>query len=264
MCGVLAAGVRGWLFINGAYEAQLDLGGLTAPGSVSLLGGWFEGDELNDRSTSFTDFTVRPLGREYGPGDGAIAHDPESGFIDVERTSSWLADGVIEARFFNPYSVRDGDWSSGFLFREEGGGELHAVLVTDSARWFHYLRTGGADRDRRIADGSSKHISTARDGSNHVRIILMGGHGWLFINGVYTDTLDLSGLLQAGDVSAVGRYFEGDGVDGRSTRYEGLAVWTVGAVTAVGPAPGPTPVSRRKSCEYADANQDAHQHPPRQ
>ena len=31
-----------------------------------------------------------------------------------------MADGIIEARFFNPYFVPEGEWSSGFLFRRTG------------------------------------------------------------------------------------------------------------------------------------------------
>ncbi len=239
---VMAAGGAGWLFINGEYESQLDLGGLTSSGSVDLLGAWFEGDELSGHATRFADFTVRPLVRERGASDGAIPHTPGDGSIDAHSASTSLADGIVEARFFNPYALGSGAWSSGFLVRDGVGGQFHAVVVTNLGRWFHYLRAGdGADRDQRIADGSSEHISTARNGSNHIRIIAMGGEGWLFINGVYTANLDLGGWLQSGDALAVGGYFEGDGVDGRSTKFESLAIWSVGAVTPPGTAPLPTP-----------------------
>ena len=65
-------------------------------------------------------------------------------------------------------------------------------------------------------------------GSNHIRIIAMGGEGWLFINGVYVDRLDLSGGLEAGTVSAVGPYFTGHGIAGKSTEFEGLTIWSAG------------------------------------
>ena len=56
----------------------------------------------------------------------------------------------------------------------------------------------------------------------------MGGEGWLFINGVYVDRLDLSGGLEAGTVSAVGSYFAGHGIAGKSTRFEGFTIWSAG------------------------------------
>ena len=164
----------------------------------------------------------------YGPRDGSIDHDPDDGLIDVHRTSTSLADGVIEARFFNPYSEQEGNWSSGFLFRSGTFNVFHLIIVYVEGRWFHYLRTGDADSTQRLAGNNSSHISTSPSGSNHIRVIALGEEGWLFINGAYVDKLDLSGLLEGGDVSAVGSYFKSDGVSGKSTRFEDLAIWSVG------------------------------------
>ena len=111
---VVAAGGAGWLFVNDTYVAELDLSGLTASGSLRLLGAWFDGDETAGGVTPFQNFAVRPLGKVYGPTDGSIEH-ADDGFIDVHRTFTSMADGIIEARFFNPYSAQEGSWSSGFL-----------------------------------------------------------------------------------------------------------------------------------------------------
>ena len=225
---VIASGDTGWLFVNGGYEAELDLSGLAESGSVSLIGAWFRGHEHPGSSTRYADFTVRTLKRVYGPHDGSIEHDPEGGFIDTHRTFTSLADGIIEARFLNPYSAQEGDWSSGFLIRQGASSEFHVVVVDESGRWFHYLRTGDADTDQRLAFRASTHISTSPAGSNHIRIIAMGGEGWLFINGAYVYRLDLSGGLDSGSVSAVGSYFTGHGIAGKSTRFEELTIWSVG------------------------------------
>ena len=227
---VIAFGDTGWLFVNGGYEAELDLSGLVESGSVSLTGAWFTGHEHPGSSTRYADFTVRTLRRVYGPRDGSIEHDPDDGFIDTHRTSTSLADGIIEARFINPYSAQEGEWSSGFLFRygPSGSNEFHALIVVDDGSWGHHLRTGDADSTQRLARETSPHISVSPLGSNHIRIISMGGEGWLFINGVYVDRLDLSGLLEAGDVSAVGSYFTGHGIAGKSTRFEEFTIWSAG------------------------------------
>ena len=156
------------------------------------------------------------------PRSGAIDHDPDDGLIDTHRTLTSLSDGIIEARFFNPYSAQDGDWSSGFMFRQGASNEFHAVVVDDSGWWYHRLRTGDADSTQRLASRISSHISTSAFGSNHIRIIALGDEGWLFINGAYVDKLDLSGRLGSGIVSAVGSYFTGHGIAGKSTRVRGL------------------------------------------
>ena len=225
---VIASGSAGWLFVNGTYEAELDLSGLVESGSANLVGAWFSGDEHSGHSTHYSGFTVRALRKVYGPRDGSIDHDPDDGLIDVHRTSTSLADGVIEARFFNPYSAQEGNWSSGFLFRSGTFNVFHLIIVYVEGRWFHYLRTGDADSTPRLAGNNSSHISTSPSGSNHIRVIALGEEGWLFINGAYVDKLDLSGLLEGGDVSAVGSYFKSDGVSGKSTRFEDLAIWSVG------------------------------------
>ena len=159
--------------MNGTYEAELDLSGLVESGSANLVGAWFSGDEHSGHSTHYSGFTVRALRKVYGPRDGSIDHDPDDGLIDVHRTSTSLADGVIEARFFNPYSEQEGNWSSGFLFRSGTFNVFHLIIVYVDGRWFHYLRTGDADSTQRLAGNNSSHISTSPSGSNHIRVIAL-------------------------------------------------------------------------------------------
>lgn len=220
---VIAQGTRGWLFINGNYEADLDLSGITDSGTVSL-GVWSEGPIA---PTRFQDFTIREIRKEYGPRNGAIEHDPDDGNIDAQRTYIRLNDGIIEAQFSNPYSEREGDWSSGFLFRNSGQGQFHVVVVNESAWWYHGLRTGDADHEQEVASETSTYISTGSTGTNHIRIIILGPNGWLFVNGNYIAKLRLGGWIEPGSVSAVGGYFSGDGVDGESTRYQNFTIWSI-------------------------------------
>ena len=225
---VIASGSAGWLFVNGDYIAELDLGGVVESGSVALVGAFFGSDELEGLSTPYSNFTVRTMRRVYGPLDGSIDHDPNDGRVDTHETSMTLVDGVFEARFFNPYPVQEGDWSSGFLFRSDASNEFHVVGIGGSGRWFHRLRTGDSDSTKGLADKASTHITTDPSRSNHIRIIALGPEGWLFINGVYVDRLDLSGLLGEGEVAAIGSYFAGDGIAGKSTRFGGLTIRSAG------------------------------------
>ncbi len=223
---LIARGQVGWLFVNGLYEAEVDLSGNTSPGPVAL----FANSDRSTTPTRFTDFTVHALRKTYGPRDGSIEHNLEDGFIDVHRASSSLADGLIEARFFNPYSEQEGNWSSGFLFRSGAFDEFHAVVIDNDGWWVHRLRTGDSEPIQELAERASVHISTTPSGINHIRIIALGGEGWLFINGVHVDKLDLSGWLEKGRVSAVGSYFKGDGIAGKATKFEDFTIWSAGSV----------------------------------
>ena len=220
---VIAQGTRGWLFINDTYEAELDLSGITDSGTVSL-GVW---SESSIAPTQFHDFTVREIRKEYGPRNGAIEHDPDGGLIDAHDSFTSLQNGIIEAQFSNPYSAQEGSWSSGFLFRRNDQWQFHVVVVDESAWWYHGLRTGDADHEQELAGAASPYISTGSTGTNHIRIIMLGSDGWLFVNGNYVDKLRLGGWLEPGTVSAVGGYFSGDGVDGESTRYRNFTIWSI-------------------------------------
>ena len=223
---VIARGPEGLLFINGAFIARLDLSGLTDSGSVSAVGSYFQSDGIDGRSTRLEGFAVRSLRRVYGPRDGTIKHDPTDGFIDVHDSSVTLSDGIIEARFFNPYVSTEGDWSSGFLMRKGGEGEFHSLLIEELGTWLHDLRLGDADTTQSLARENSVLISDARGGSNRIRVVALGNEGWLFINGTYIDKLDLSGWTESGQVSAVTNYFTGDGITGYSTRFEDFTIWS--------------------------------------
>ena len=59
---LVARGQKGWLFVNGHYEAELNLSQLTTSGSVVLYAIASDG-----KSTRFEDFTVRRLTKTYGP-----------------------------------------------------------------------------------------------------------------------------------------------------------------------------------------------------
>ena len=55
-------GDEGWLFINGARVAKLDLGGLLTSGAVSAVGSYFTGHGIPGRATRFEGLTVRSVG----------------------------------------------------------------------------------------------------------------------------------------------------------------------------------------------------------
>ncbi len=217
---------EGWLFINGAFIATLELSGLTDPGTVSAIGSYFQNDGIDGKSTRFENFTIKSLRQVYGPREGSIEHDPDDGFIEEHETYTRQADGIIEARFSNPYSSSEGDWSNGFIIRDTDTNAFHAIIIEEDGYWNHRLRLNTLDDSQELATRYSNIISTARNSSNHIRVIALGDQGWLFINGVYVDALDLSGLTEPGYVSAVVSYFTGDGVAGYSTRFEDFTIWS--------------------------------------
>ena len=220
---VVVHGASGWLFVNGHYVSELDLGGAIRLGSVTA---YLSGDRGTLR-TRFSGFTIRSFKKVYGPRDGYIRHEmPNTGFIDTYDSRVSLTNGIIEARFSNPYASWQGGWSNGFLMRHSHSNQFHAIVVDESGRWFHRLRTGDANVEQQLVERYYSRISTTNLSSNHIRIIALGDDGWLFINGTYVDKLDLGGSTDSGQVSAVSNYFTGDGIAGYSTRLEDFTIWS--------------------------------------
>ena len=226
---VIAYGDVGLLFINGAFEAELDFGGVTDAGGVQLVA-FGEKDtptsERNPVSIRFENFSVRPLDAAYGPENGAVEHKGD-GLINGIDSPISMSDGVVEATFSNPYSTRDGSWSVGVLLRSPDFGEFHAVLIRSNGKWYHRLRTGEADSPRYLAEEYSERVSTRANGRNRVRVVAIGEDGWLFINGAFVAKLDLSGGAKFGGAALVGSYFIGDGIPGRYTRFADFTIHAV-------------------------------------
>ena len=214
---------RGWLFINDTFEAQLDLGEISDAGGVSLIGVWFNDHEYPGATTVYKNFSVRPIELEHGPEAGVIAHSGDERGVDLHLTRAWLANGIIEARFFNPFFVPEGEWSSGFFFR--GLGRPHGVIIDGSAGWYHGLWNG--DDWNTLAEEPEDTIATARGNANLLLVIAIGERGHLFINNAYVSDLDLSGWTGAGLVSAVASFYWGHSVTGVSTQFERFAVWSI-------------------------------------
>ena len=226
---VIAYGDVGLLFINGAFEAELDFGGVTGAGAVDLAAFGERDDPVSERnpvSVRFEGFSVRALSAAYGPDSGAIEHK-DDGLINALDIATPMSDGIIEATFSNPYSTRDGSWSAGFAFRAPRSGEFHAVLIRSNGKWYHRLRTGGGDSIQYLAEEYSERVSTRANGSNRVRVVAVGDDGWLFINGAFVAKMDLSGGAKFGGVEAVGLYFTDDGIPGRYTRFADFTIHSI-------------------------------------
>ena len=221
---VIALGDRGWLFINGDYEANLDLSGVRGSGSVSLIGVWFDGHEHPGSHTVYKDFVVRPVDLLHGPEDGAIKQGG-SDQIDVHRTEAQMARGIIEMRLFNPLFVPESQWSGGFRFGSGEDGGFHAIVLTGSGEWLHGRYVEGEWEDRGFAPSHS--ITTTRGNANHILVIALGDPGFLLINDSLVARLDLSDLTDPGRVDAIASLFEGHSTSGVSTPFEDFTVWSI-------------------------------------
>ena len=210
-------------FINGNYISDLNLTALKSEGTVTAIA---RNESING-NTRYENFTVRRLTKTFGPEQGSIQHEiHQTGIIDGYDSRVSVSDGIIEAKFTNPYASWQGGWSSGFLIRNSGFNEFHGLIVNQSGQWFHRLSTGDTGTRRELKQRYSSLIRTIDSGTNHIRVIALGDEGWFFINDSYIDKLVLSGWTKSGRVFAIGTYFLDDGIAGYSTRFEDFTIWS--------------------------------------
>ena len=157
---------------------------------------------------------------DFGPISGELRHDPSDGFIKTEYANVSIADMMVETTFVNPYSAASNDWDYGFIFRRENTGPAIHFAVTSDRRWYLAWRETPSADNQQVGGGTIPTFDTSAGGRNHLRVVAIKERGWLFVNGEFVSTLDLSSVTGAGDVAVITGAFEGNEVAGAVTRFE--------------------------------------------
>ena len=219
---LVVLGDTGYLFVNEQFVASLDMSGLTDVGDVKVATGMVKGDEIEGEATRFEGFTVWSLDAPlFGPESGSLTHEPEDQYMEEYGAGVSVTDFVAEATFHNPYSLTERDWAHGFWCRRAKSGTLHAIWIEAGGKWEHWVEIG--EDWTRVAGGDLKPRTGAGE-SNHLRVIVVGDRGQLFVNEQFSASLDMSGLTEAGDVRAVIVLRE---IKGKVTRFDDFTVWAL-------------------------------------
>ena len=127
---------------------------------------------------------------------------------------------VVEATFVNPYSAASNDWDYGFILRREHTGQAIHIAVTSHRRWSLVWRETSSADNQQLGGGTIPAFDTSAGGRNHLRVVAIKERGWLFVNGEFVSSLDLSAVTRAGDVAVITGAFAGDELAGAVTRFE--------------------------------------------
>ena len=162
-------------------------------------------------------------GYDFGPMNGDLFHDPSDNFIKTDYADVTISDMVVEATFVNPYAASSNAWSYGFFLRYDTTDvdpPFMQFVVSSSKRWA--VVTGSDAPYQQIGGGTVSNLNIAAGGRNHLMIVAIEERGWLFVNGDYVASVDLSSLIPKGDIAVITGAYSGDEVAGAVTRYEGF------------------------------------------
>ena len=92
------------------------------------------------------------------------------------------------------------------------------MAVTSDRRWS--LIAGDEPPREVIGSGTLKTFDIGAGGRNHLRVVAIKERGWLFVNGDFVSSLDLSAVSRAGYIAVITGAFTGDEVAGAVTRFK--------------------------------------------
>ncbi len=170
----------------------------------------------------------------FGPESGELVHTTDS-IIQSAYANVNLQNFYLETTFDNPYATSVGGWDFGITFRQiDINDELRLVVRSDGS-W--NLNDRFDTEDTFIQEGDVNGLlDLAENGRNFLQLIVINETGYFFLNGVYADTLDLSGHLDSGDIAIGTGFYTSDTQAGAGTAYNGYGVWAL--ETIYGPENG--------------------------
>ena len=119
------------------------------------------------------DFQALPFGdaSEVQAGDEVIA----TGYALGIEGPATVTRGIVSAIRYESNNDRWGDWDYGFMLRDSDVNVFYSVIISSNGWWHHYVRTG-TDEGEKLAGQWSSAIDTSANGSNSLKIIVMGNH----------------------------------------------------------------------------------------
>lgn len=168
---------------------------------------------------------VREVTLISGPLDGSLTH-VEDGYIEMETASVNLADFVVEAVFYNPYSIYTASWDYGFLFRYDFDYAHYRLAIRSTGEYSVIYRSADGE-DIFVQDGSIYNLDTSASGSNHVLLVVEGTSGSLYVNRQFVTYLNFYEHSNSGDLYIATGIYTGDEINGEVTRYEDFIVWSI-------------------------------------
>ncbi len=170
---------------------------------------------------AFADALIAKAGRPEREKEGEIS---ETKWFWVN--GNWK-NFVLDVQLFNPADPAVHPWDYGVEFRRPSKDKYLTLLLRSDKTWvlFHPERTT-ADSTilTRVSSGTVAPMDNSTTGSNKIRLVAYENAAFLYINGVFVSTMDLSVNLSAGELYLVTGFLTVDYFAGSIVRFKDLSV----------------------------------------
>jgi hypothetical protein len=217
---------RGWLFVNGTFLAEFQVGSQDVAGDVSLVAEVLNESLINGARTQFTDFEVRSAVLVADIPEGELVK--EEGQVSRTEPTAAVRDSIVTARFVVPYEVVLGDWSVGFEFTEPLSGSRNWLVFDNRLQWKHLRQAGPSGGIEEVAEGLAIGLKRERSDVNEMLLLGSGGVYAVFLNGALLTTITVDIQDLPAQVSAISGFGPDDQPVGLPTRFTDYQVWSLG------------------------------------
>ena len=160
----------------------------------------------------------------FGPISGTLKH--EAPFISFDYAHITLKNFTAEAVFYNPYLIETQDWDFGIAFRIARGKDYRLIVSTRDEAWFFWNDLDDKHFEE-IVRGKVTNLDLSPAGANRLTLAAFESTGCFSINGRLIAELDLSDLVQPGDIGVGVGFFTETHLGNATTAYEEFTVYHV-------------------------------------
>jgi hypothetical protein len=181
-------------------------------------------DEIKNASKGIKDLDLSEAKLVFGPKSDALVHDSNVDTVKVFDPRLYLKNFIASIKFINPYATSTtGKWDYGILFRNQYGNNQYRFVVFSNQSW----RLLNAEKDVNIYSSIDKNLRSKDGEENTIWLVVVDKKAHLFINGIYTKSLDVSSSPAIGDVSPATGIYTGNITQKRSTEFRDFTVWAL-------------------------------------
>ena len=157
-----------------------------------------------------------------GPLSGELVQSTER--VSLALAAANEQNFYLRARFQNPSDADEAPWDFGIQFRNGAEG-YYRLIINSTGRWA-LLQDG----EVMVEAGSVMSLTTDAGATNALELVAAGETGAFRLNGEETaGPLDLSAIMEPGQVSVGTAFYTSNTVEGAVTNYRDVEVWRLAA-----------------------------------
>ncbi|MDE2780920.1 MAG: hypothetical protein OXI91_14770 [Chloroflexota bacterium] len=128
--------------------------------------------------------TPNPLIPVFGPVGGRILHDSDDGLFAQYQGPEVVGDVMVEVTFEVPFAPNESHWNFGIQFDVDRPSTYHWIEISGEfgGRLNHWRLSGPDSRLQGRLSEDLVGLNLQKGDTNHVRIIVVGDSGWVYVN----------------------------------------------------------------------------------